>query len=85
MTLGFILLGLSFGQASGAVASAFSKAYRYTGSAVTTDLAWLAGAAFAPFLALYVSSHFGLMSCGGYLLVGAIASLVALSNTSRTL
>ena len=85
MTLGFILLGLSFGQASGAVASAFSKAYRYTGSAVTTDLAWLAGAAFAPFLALYVSSHFGLMSCGGYLLVGAIASLVALSNTPRTL
>lgn len=78
MVLGFILLGLSFGQASGAVASNFSKVYRYTGSALTSDLTWLVGAAFAPLLALFLSSHFGLMSCGGYLLSGAVGTLVAL-------
>jgi MFS family permease len=83
VVLGFILLGLSFGQASGAVASSFSKGYRYTASAMTSDLAWLVGAAFAPFLALYMSSRFGLMSSGGYLLSGAVGTLVALAIVAR--
>ena len=48
---------------------AFSPAYRYTGSALTSDLAWLFGAGFAPLVALLLSSHFGLISAGAYLLV----------------
>ena len=52
MILGFILLGLSLGQSSGSVASSFRKRYRYTASALTTDLAWLFGAGFAPLAAL---------------------------------
>lgn len=78
MILGFILLGLSFGQSSGVVASGFSKAYRYTGSAITTDLAWLFGAGFAPLVALMLSSNFGLMSAGAYLLSGAVCTVLAL-------
>jgi len=78
VVIGFILLGLSFGQSSGTVAANFSSKYRYTGSALTSDLAWLFGAAFAPFVALYLSSHFGLMMSGAYLLSGAIGTLVAL-------
>ena len=78
MVLGFAILGLSFGQASGAVASNFSQVYRYTGSAITSDLAWLFGAGFAPFVALMLSSHFGLISAGAYLLSGAVATLAAL-------
>jgi MFS family permease len=83
MVLGFILLGLSFGQSSGAVAASFSKAYRYTGSALTTDLAWLFGAGFAPLVALYLSSRFGLMAAGAYLLSGAICTLLALAVSSQ--
>lgn len=78
MFTGFILLGLSFGQASGAVASNFSRVYRYTGSALTSDLAWLFGAGFAPILALWLSSQFGLLSAGAYLLSGAACTLAAL-------
>ncbi len=78
MILGFVLLGLSFGQSSGAVASNFSMTYRYTGAAVTTDLAWLFGAGFAPFVALFLSSRLGLMSSGAYLLSGAVCTLVVL-------
>ena len=37
--LGFILLGLSYGQAAGAVTGNFEAKYRYTGAALTTDLA----------------------------------------------
>lgn len=83
MILGFVLLGLSFGQSSGAVASSFSKAYRYTGSAITTDLAWLFGAGFAPLAALLLSTNFGLISAGAYLLSGAVCTLIALWLSDR--
>jgi MFS family permease len=83
MVLGFILLGLSFGQSSGVVASSFSARFRYTGSAVTSDLAWLFGAGFAPLAALLLSSNFGLISAGAYLLSGAACTLVALWIAGR--
>jgi MFS family permease len=78
MVLGFILLGLSFGQSSGIVASNFRTATRYTGSALTSDLAWLVGAGFAPLVALLISAEFGLAASGIYLLSGAIVTGVAL-------
>lgn len=75
---GFILLGLSFGQSSGTVSANFASARRYTGSALTSDLAWLFGAGFAPLVALVLASKFGLVAAGGYLLSGALATLAAL-------
>ncbi|CAN5894192.1 MFS transporter [soil metagenome] len=77
--LGFLLLGLSYGQAAGAVSSNFEAKYRYTGAALTSDLAWLIGAAFAPLVALGLSAHFGLAYVSVYLLSGAAATLAALS------
>ena len=79
MILGFIILGLSFGQSSGAVAGAFSPKYRYTASAITSDLAWMFGAGFAPLVALVLASHFGLPFAGAYLLSGAVCTLAALA------
>ena len=76
--VGFVLLGLSYGQASGAVTRNFGSRYRYTGAALTTDLAWLIGAAFAPLVALALAAHFGLPYVGLYLLSGALATLAAL-------
>jgi MFS family permease len=84
MSLGFLLLGLSFGQSSGAVASAFSRKYRYTASAITSDLAWMFGAGFAPFAALLLASHFGLISSGVYLLSGAVCTLAALAMSRQS-
>ncbi|HWU03208.1 MAG TPA: MFS transporter [Novosphingobium sp.] len=78
MTIGFAVLGVSFGQSSGAVASSFSTAHRYTGSALTSDIAWLVGAAFAPLIALRLATNYGLIASGGYLLSGAAATLLAL-------
>ncbi len=78
MVLGFILLGLSFGQSSGVVASNFRTATRYTGSALTSDLAWLVGAGFAPLVALAISAEFGLAASGAYLLSGAVVTGLAL-------
>lgn len=78
MVSGFILLGLAFGQASGAVASSFATRHRYTSSALTSDLAWLFGAGFAPLAALLLSKQWGLIASGAYLLSGALVTLLAL-------
>ncbi len=77
--LGFALLGLSYGQAAGAVTSNFAPRFRYTGAALTADFAWLVGAAFAPLVALGLSAHFGLAYVSLYLLSGAAATLGALT------
>lgn len=76
--IGFVLLGLSYGQAAGSVTSNFLPHFRYTGAALTADMAWLLGAAFAPVVALYLSSHFGLITLTAYLMSGALCTLLAL-------
>ncbi|TCT22495.1 MFS transporter [Thermomonas haemolytica] len=76
--LGFLLLGLSYGQSSGAVTRNFGPRYRYTGAALSTDFAWLIGAAFAPLLVLWLCANFGLAFLGAYLLSGAISTFLAL-------
>jgi MFS family permease len=77
--IGFFVLGLTFGQASGAVSSRFTQYYRYTGAALTSDLAWLIGAGFAPLVALGLASTFGIVFIGGYLISGAIVTIAAIS------
>jgi len=77
--VGFTLLGLSYGQAAGAVTANFPAKYRYTGAALTSDLAWLLGAAFAPLVVLGLSAELGLSYVSVYLLSGALGTLAALS------
>lgn len=74
----FGLLGLSYGQAARAVTAHFEARYRYTSAALTSDLAWLIGAAFAPLVALSLSASFWLGFMGTYLFSGAVCTLVAL-------
>lgn len=81
--VGFALLGLSLGQARGALASRFNRAYRYTGAAITSDIAWLIGAGFAPIVALGLSSRFDISFAGYYLLSGAVCTLLALAIVQR--
>jgi len=76
--IGFFLLGLSYGQAAGTVTANFTRQFRYTGAAFTSDFAWLVGAAFAPLVALSLSSHFGVIAVSAYLLSGVVCTLLAL-------
>ncbi|HNZ90258.1 MAG TPA: MFS transporter [Acidovorax sp.] len=78
LLVGFVLLGLSYGQASGTVTANFSAQYRYTGAALSADLAWLLGAGFAPLAVLALSARFGLGAVSLYLLSGAVCTLAAL-------
>ena len=84
MVVGSALLGLSFGQSSGALASRFSRRYRYTASALTSDLAWMFGAGLrAARRPLPRLPRFGLASSGVYLLSGAVCTLIALLLSQR--
>lgn len=76
--VGFALLGVSYGQAAGTVTANFERRFRYTGAALTTDFAWLLGAAFAPLIALGLSAKFGLVYVSAYLLSGAACTILAL-------
>ncbi len=78
MLAGFVLLGLAFGQSSGVMNDSFPSHYRYTGAAIVANSAWLVGAGFAPLVALFLASRFGLWSVGAYLLSGAACTLGAL-------
>ncbi|MBJ7262821.1 MAG: MFS transporter [Burkholderiaceae bacterium] len=76
--VGFALLGVSYGQASGTVTANFARQYRYTGAALTSDFAWLVGAGFAPLVVLYLSYNYGLVYVSAYLLSGVVCTLLAL-------
>lgn len=75
---GFVLLGFCHAQAAGAINSTFPSQYRYSGAIVTSDLAWLFGAAFAPLVALFIAANFGVGYVGLYLLSGSVGTLLAL-------
>ena len=79
MLAGFALLGLAFGQSSGVVNDRFKPQHRYSGAAIVANSAWFLGAGFAPFLALFLASRFGLWSVGLYLLSGVACTLAALA------
>ncbi|MBI3348202.1 MAG: MFS transporter [Burkholderiales bacterium] len=81
--IGFVLLGLSYGQSAGSVTSNFLPHFRYTGAALTADMAWLFGAAFAPVTVLFLSSRFGLASVSVYLVSGVVCTLLALRVNKR--
>ncbi|MEM7004478.1 MAG: MFS transporter [Pseudomonadota bacterium] len=86
--LGFVLLGFAIGQASAFSPDRYKAKYRYSGSALSTNLSWIVGAAFAPLCGLYLTATFGLWAASVYLLSGVLvtgATLILLSQRERVL
>lgn len=75
---GFVVLGLAYGQAGAIVPNRFPPRFRYSGSAMATNLSWIIGAAFAPLVGLGLTAAFGLWAAGLYLLSGALVTFYAL-------
>lgn len=76
--LGFAILGLSHGQANAITAGRFQRKYHYSSSALASNLSWIFGAAFAPLIALFLASQFGLWAASLYLLSGVAVTLTTL-------
>lgn len=82
-SLGFALMGATYGPLSAAMARPFRAAVRYTGASVAFNLAGIAGASVAPFAATWLAKHVGLPAVGMYLSLTAVVTILALIGMTR--
>ncbi|MEL6952377.1 MAG: MFS transporter [Pseudomonadota bacterium] len=80
---GFAVLGLAYGQASAIVPNRYPPRFRYSGTALSTNLSWIVGAAFAPLVGLTLTAWFGIWAMALYLLSGVAVTAVALVLLGR--
>jgi len=82
-SLGFALMGSTYGPLSAAMAHPFRTAVRYTGASMAFNLAGIFGASVAPFAATWLATNFGLPSVGLYLAVVSVVTILALIGMGR--
>ena len=78
IVFGLTVLGFSYGQSSAIVPDRFAPEFRYSGSALATNLSWILGAAFAPLVGLSLAWAFGLWAAALYLLSAVVVTTSAL-------
>ncbi|MEM1287478.1 MAG: MFS transporter [Pseudomonadota bacterium] len=78
IVLGFVVLGLLFGQASAIAPARFDPKYCFSGSALSVNLSWIVGAAFAPLIGVGLTAAYGLGASAAYLLSGVVVTWIAL-------
>lgn len=74
---GLSIMGLTYGPIGTVLSEIFPTSVRYTGSALTFNLAGIFGASFAPLIATKLAETYGLYAVGYYLTVASLLSLVA--------
>ncbi|KAF7276066.1 hypothetical protein GWI33_010956 [Rhynchophorus ferrugineus] len=77
LCLGLAIMGLTYGPIGTVLSELFPTSVRYTGSALTFNLAGILGASFAPLIATYLATTYGLQAVGYYLAGAATLSLIA--------
>ncbi len=78
LSLGMVLMGLTYGPLGAALAELFPTAVRYTGASLTFNMAGIFGASLAPFIATKLAGLYGLGAVGWYLSIASGITLVAL-------
>ncbi len=77
LCLGLAIMGLTYGPIGTVLSELFPTSVRYTGSALTFNMAGILGASFAPLVATYLATTYGLHAVGYYLAGAATISLIA--------
>ena len=77
LCLGLSIMGLTYGPLGTVLSELFPTSVRYTGSALTFNLAGIFGASFAPYIATKLATSYGLGAVGLYLSLASILSLIA--------
>ncbi|MGC6377291.1 MFS transporter [Bisgaard Taxon 45] len=84
LTLGFILMGLSFGPMAVLLPELFPTEVRYSGASLAYNLAGILGASVATIVAMKINAYFGVSGVGIYLAFNALISFLALLNMKET-
>lgn len=74
---GLAIMGLTYGPIGTVLSEIFPISVRYTGSALTFNLAGILGASFAPLIATKLATSYGLYAVGYYLTAASILSMLA--------
>ncbi len=74
---GLAIMGLTYGAIGTVLSEIFPTSVRYTGSALTFNLAGIFGASFAPLIATKLAETYGLYAVGYYLTAASLLSLIA--------
>ena len=76
--LGMGLMGLTYGPLGTFLSELFPTEVRYSGASLTFNLAGILGASFAPLIAIWLATNYGIGYVGYYLSGAALVSFVAL-------
>jgi metabolite-proton symporter len=85
LSLGMVLMGLSFGPMSAILPELFPTNTRYTGSGISYNMASILGAALTPFVATWLAQNYGVGSVGLYLSILALLSIAALLASKESM
>ncbi|MFT4021773.1 MAG: MFS transporter, partial [Acinetobacter sp.] len=77
LCIGLAIMGLTYGPIGTVLSEIFPTSVRYTGSALTFNLAGILGASFAPLIATKLALSYGIGAVGYYLFTAAFLSMLA--------
>ena len=83
LCLGMSLMGFTYGPIGTFLSELFPTTVRYSGASLTFNLAGIIGAAFAPMIAIWIASNYGLDFVGYYLSAAAVISVISLLVISK--
>lgn len=81
--IGMSLMGFTYGPLGTFLSELFPTTVRYSGASLTFNLAGILGAAFAPMIAIWLASTYGLNYVGFYLTAAALISLISFLVISK--
>lgn len=77
LSLGFSVMGLTYGPLGTALAEIYPTEVRYTGASLSFNLAGIIGASLTPAIASWLGVNFGLASVGYYVAFAGLLTLAA--------
>lgn len=83
LCLGMSLMGFIYGPLGTFLSELFPTTVRYSGASLTFNMAGILGAAFAPMIAIWLATTYGISYVGLYLTAAALISLVSLLVISK--
>ena len=83
LCLGMALMGFTYGPIGTFLSELFPTTVRYSGASLTFNLAGILGAAFAPMIAIWIATNYGLDFVGYYLSAAAVISVISLLVISK--
>ena len=85
LSLGFGVMGLTYGSLGTALAQIFPTEVRYTGASLSFNLAGIIGASLTPTIASWLGINFGIASVGYYISIAGLLTLLAAFALSKAL